>query len=271
MNKRAGLIVVGSIFGIGLILLSAICWHYKLNMSFIRNPPNAGDLTYIKPYCRLMPYYIGILLYMLYSEGKDVKAGSSIPKYIHELVYNSYFVRYSLYVGGIAITVYTCYLCYFMDAYPDDWGVNLDTTYMIVSRPIVTIALCMVLYPVLIGRGKALLAVSGHPFFNVLGKLTYGTYMLHIIFMQGNVTSHLQSHYYDLLDVFTHGIAVTCLSYVASFVVTIFIESPVVQLLKTFLEVKKGRTSAEGKTNTNVNATANTTSDINKLSKPSAK
>jgi len=41
----------------------------------------------------------------------------------------------------------------------------------------------MVFYPVLLGYSEFLLSIFGNKVFNPLAKLTYGTYMFHILFL----------------------------------------------------------------------------------------
>eukprot|EP00831_Metopus_contortus_P082296 TRINITY_DN8863_c0_g2_i2.p2 TRINITY_DN8863_c0_g2~~TRINITY_DN8863_c0_g2_i2.p2 ORF type:complete len:113 (+),score=23.96 TRINITY_DN8863_c0_g2_i2:11-349(+) len=66
--------------------------------------------------------------------------------------------------------------------------------------------------------------------------LTYGTYMIHLIIYYLIAIFSMQGEFYTDSRVYTYALGVFFISYIFSFFVSILIESPIVQLLKKFIE-----------------------------------
>ena len=107
---------------------------------------------------------------------------------------------------------------------------------MIVIRPFFTFGIILLIYPVLIDRGKLTLSILGHYIFTHLSKVTYGIYMLHLpligvmrfINIQGRIIVHS--------DIVIGALNICFMSYVFSGVVTVLYEYPTLSLMKTFVE-----------------------------------
>eukprot|EP01022_Parablepharisma_sp_SALTPOND_P008608 TRINITY_DN136437_c0_g1_i1.p1 TRINITY_DN136437_c0_g1~~TRINITY_DN136437_c0_g1_i1.p1 ORF type:complete len:684 (+),score=13.42 TRINITY_DN136437_c0_g1_i1:110-2161(+) len=227
--------------GVCLILLicvtsiaakTILCAYYDFNLSIIKYvpDPDRNNMVYVKPYFRLVPYFMGMLLYLLYRDDHSK---------LRNLVTTKKLIRYPMYVLGISLIVALVYSFYYLDEYPDRWGNLFGVFHMVISRPGFILGLCLLLYPVLIGRGKLLLSVLGHPMFSTLSKLTYGTYMVHLPLFSLCVYGTLQARVYSAFDATLAAIMMLCLSYAVSFVLTIIFESPMVQLLKMLLESQR--------------------------------
>ena len=172
----------------------------------------------------------------MYEEGKSSDNEEKVVLSIKRTVFENNIVRYLIYASGFIIMYLIVHSFYYLDVYPDDWGKAFGTFHMVTCRSFFTIGLSLVMYPVLIGRGKVLLAILGHFIFNPLGKLTYGTYMIHLPLFFLVTTSYMQAKYYSCGEALIMAICMFGLSYLVSFIITIIYESPVVQLLKVFLE-----------------------------------
>eukprot|EP00826_Nyctotherus_ovalis_P005801 TRINITY_DN1131_c0_g1_i10.p1 TRINITY_DN1131_c0_g1~~TRINITY_DN1131_c0_g1_i10.p1 ORF type:complete len:219 (-),score=41.07 TRINITY_DN1131_c0_g1_i10:160-816(-) len=190
------------------------------------------DNEYIKPYCRAFPYLIGMVFFIFTKEGTDIQIGNEVCVSVKNKVYHSKLLRYSFYIAGIIIMSALICTFYLLDKYKDGWSSSLGNAHIILTRPLFVIGLALVLYPVLIGRGKPLLAVLGHFIFGPMGRLTYGIYMVHVPIYYAIIFNRLQAEYYTEATRVVEAIMVFVLSYIVSFVVTIVFESPSVQLLK---------------------------------------
>lgn len=70
------------------------------------------------------------------------------------------------------------HLMYWMNKYPDDVSKTADVIYLVGYRDIFIIGLILFALPTMAGKGSLWRILLGnYPFF-VLGKLTYGVYML---------------------------------------------------------------------------------------------
>lgn len=211
-----------------------ICCHYNLNLSVTRPPPMKEyfEYEYIKPYCRAFPYLIGMAFFIFTKEGTDMQTGSEVCVSVKNKVYRSKLLRYSFYIAGVFIMSALICTFYLLDKFKDGWSSSLGNAHIILTRPLFVIGLTLVLYPVLIGRGKPLLAVLGHFMFGPMGRLTYGVYMVHMPIFYAIVFDRLQAEYYTVATRVVEAVMVFVLSYIVSFVLTIVFESPSVQLLK---------------------------------------
>jgi len=240
-NKKIGMMIIGFICLCSFGTLIGIASYWEFNLSFVKanfkKDPNTA--TYMKPYTRLAPYFIGIFLFIVYNECKNENTELKFTVSLKNLVFNNRLVRYGFYLIGFVIMYICVYSFYWIDNNPNDWGVAFGVIHFSFVRSVFIIGLCLVIYPVLIGKGKILLGILGHYVWNPLGKLTYGTYMLHIPLLNLYILSFLQGRFFTLFEAFSNTIMGFFLSYILSFILTLFFESPIVQLLKNFLENKR--------------------------------
>lgn len=125
---------------------------------------------------------------------------------------------------------------YFFDNYPDSWEQGLFTFYEVTFRPVFIFGLMCVIYPVLVGRGRVLLCILGHPIFNPMAKLTYGAYLFHVGFSWIMTGGAPNGHYTSFTWIWLSFFTLYTTSYLASFFMTLIFESPMMQLLRAFLE-----------------------------------
>eukprot|EP01022_Parablepharisma_sp_SALTPOND_P016656 TRINITY_DN2493_c0_g1_i2.p1 TRINITY_DN2493_c0_g1~~TRINITY_DN2493_c0_g1_i2.p1 ORF type:complete len:802 (-),score=22.91 TRINITY_DN2493_c0_g1_i2:64-2469(-) len=240
-SKKLGLWVIFGACLVSLIIQLWICVHYKLNLSMFNRDTtvDSDTLYYDKPYCRIIPYLMGTVLFFIYEDAKDPDKGVNVFLYIQGIVQNNRLVRYTMYIIGWTLMHLTVYSFYFLDKYSDSWNEGFGYFQMLACRPVFIFGLCLVIYPVLVGRGQILLNVFGHPVMSPLAKLTYGTYMLHIPISILVSESELQGKFYTLSERIIRTVLITFLSYLASFVVTLIYESPTIMILKGFLEGRR--------------------------------
>ena len=236
-----GVLVLAGCCVVSITGTAMIYSHYGLHTSFAK--PESDDYYtkfYVKPYCRIVPYLLGIFLFFLYQERKKQEATAYPPfKRIAKFVASRSYVKYVFYVLGLVLMYGSIHTIYFFDKYPNSWGLGLATLYELAFRPCFVIGLMLIIYPTLIGHGKLLLDVLGHPIFSPLGKLTYGAYMIHVLIIYTligySMCGHFVNHSWLLFSMLT----TLFLTYVGSFVVTVIFESPVLELLKTYLDPKE--------------------------------
>ncbi len=253
-NKRLCLAALGGISVISLAVQIALCYKYNFSLSYSHSANEADQeiVYYIKPYCRVIPYIQGVFLYFLYEDGKQETGTIPAFQWVQKSVHDSRALRIFLYVfGGVALLL-PVYSFYFIDRYPELWGKAFGIFQMLSCRPVFILGLSLLILPVLVGRGKQLLAFLGHPSMNVLGKLTYGTYMLHIPVIVWGALSAYQGRVYTIVDNVFKTSGFVAVSYLAAFVVDIVYESPVAQLLRLIMgpRTRGGKDKEKGETKT---------------------
>lgn len=210
-------------------------------MSKISSENDYMKLYYVKPYCRIIPYLIGIFVYFIYadSKSKEKEDESSLYKKIGKMITATSWFKYILYIAGIALMILPSYMKYYLDKYPNSWGQGYATFFEVSYRVFFVLGFVFVILPSLLGQGKILTACLGSPVFSPLAKFTYGVYLGHPFFFYFTFYYTLFGHYFNHVHTFTMVMSVMFASYVLSFFATALYESPVVQLMKLFAEPKK--------------------------------
>ena len=217
-----GIFLVGSFTATG-----AIAGYYDFNANTILagiDPTNttvvsSGDELYIKPYARISPYLVGIVLgYLLYQKVK-------IPfsKLLNWLIY--------LAIWGLAAifclsTVYGQYGSWHGHTFSQAENV----TYFMFSRFTWGLGLALVVFACHNGHGWVVNSFLSMKIWIPLSRLTFNTYLVHEIVLTvifGNLRDPV--HYTDItLAVF--GVAAVVLSYGVAGVVAAFVEFPLANI-----------------------------------------
>eukprot|EP00830_Metopus_es_P019794 TRINITY_DN749_c0_g4_i1.p1 TRINITY_DN749_c0_g4~~TRINITY_DN749_c0_g4_i1.p1 ORF type:complete len:752 (+),score=95.91 TRINITY_DN749_c0_g4_i1:99-2258(+) len=237
-NKRLTFIIIAIVVSLSVISQIYVIWHYELSISYFYEAE--GELFedyYVKPYCRINAYLLGIIIAWMYFAWKEDKEGTSMfcfNRMTRKWVENPY-IKYSLIAIGIGITYACVSLQYVFNHYWKDIRTWHNVLYIIVSRPLFVVGLLMVIYPALLGKEKILFTILGAPFWNPLAKLTYGAYLFHVIILIAEKSGEYHSSFFTVMRVLFFAIHIWVLSYLISLILTLFFELPIAQLEKTFL------------------------------------
>ena len=205
------------------------------------SPNAAPDAYYIRPWMRINTYLVGIVcawIYMAFKEGEkaekegEPKGGFMHPPTFRKLAFllrGSPLSRYLLYFFGFALTFLAVFTIYPFLHIPITSNAP-NALYIFLFRPLFVIGLMMVLFPVLLGHGRPLLATLGAPFFAPLGRMTYGVYMIHleIFFYLAGIQE--DTKYYSVHMVFFWTLRIIFLSYLVSLFLTLVLEAPLMRV-----------------------------------------
>jgi len=235
-KKDICLYAIGCVCCVSVISQIFVVWHYDLSVSYFY--PAKGELFedyYVRPYCRINAYLLGIVMAWAYlswkrPEDKDSKVNMYIRKWV-----DSKLAVYSLMALGIAITYGCVALQYVFNHYWEDIRTWHNVVYIIISRPIFVVGVLLAVYPAILGKEPIMYKILGAPFWNPLAKLTYGAYMFHVILVISEKSGEYHSTYYVIMRVVFFAIHIWVLSYLLSLVLTLFFEVPVAQLEKLYL------------------------------------
>ena len=109
---------------------------------------------------------------------------------------------------------------------------------MVFSKSIFVTCTFLILYPAILGKGRLIRAIFGHPVFAPFARVTFGAYLIHPLLMMFLSYDDKKGSYYDYHELLLKFIGFTCLSYGISFLLSAIYESPVVTLDKEFLRPK---------------------------------
>ena len=164
--------------------------------------PNYETEIYVKPYCRIGPYIIGLVLgAVFYYEYKP-----KLSKLANRMIY------LSLWLAGIAIGMSAVY-----GLYGGFQGRVLTATenilYNMFSRTGWGVALAIVLFACHHGYGGPINSFLSMPFWIPLSRLTYTAYLVHPIVLTIIVGSQRDTIYYTDITIAVYIVGCTVISY----------------------------------------------------------
>jgi len=232
---KRGALAVGLVGLICTIITSCVHYHYELTNSLTKNSKNDyWTIYYIKPYCRIMPYLLGILAYFCYFDAKKKDGDAENNESIIKKLFTGW-KKYGFIILGLIIMYFGMTTIYYLDNNPDSWGQGIATLYEVSFRPIFIIGLLLVIFPAILGEFNFLATFLGHPIFGVLAKLTYGVYMLNLAIIHVVLGFTLSGHYATDTWVLMNFFTILFISYLGSFFITVIFEIPVNNILQQFL------------------------------------
>ena len=185
-------------------------------------PPDApaySDVIYIKPYCRIGPYIIGLVLgAVFYYEYKP-----RLSKLANWMIY------LSLWLAGIAIGMSAVYGLY--GGFQGRVLTGAENIFFnMLTRTGWGVALAIVLFACHHGYGGPINSFLSMPFWIPLSRLTYTAYLVHPIVLFAVLLSERDTFYYTDVTIAVYIAGTTVLSYGAAALVSTFVEFPVANL-----------------------------------------
>eukprot|EP00826_Nyctotherus_ovalis_P050930 TRINITY_DN6312_c0_g4_i3.p1 TRINITY_DN6312_c0_g4~~TRINITY_DN6312_c0_g4_i3.p1 ORF type:complete len:659 (+),score=113.80 TRINITY_DN6312_c0_g4_i3:165-2141(+) len=235
-SKLVNNIVLASVSIVSVITTAFIYSYNGLHASSV----NGFDLDYFnlfynKPYCRIIPYLMGIYFFCMYTE---IKKGRM--QRLNNFV--SRGGKYLLYAFGVTIMLLSILWIQYFDLNPNSWSQGLATFHELTFRPAFAFGLMCIVYPTLIGDGELLRKLLGHAIFSSVSKLTYSIYMVHLIVLNIVMFHGLNGHYSTLFGMTMSFLINFSISLLVSFFILIFIENPLSQINRTFIGKRKALT-----------------------------
>lgn len=180
------------------------------------NVPDQSSQIYAKPYCRVAPYVVGIVLgYVLFKKYIIPVKRSYIGILVYSIVWGLAFVF------GMS-TIYGIY---------SDWhGHHISTAenvlYYMFARFTWGLTLFLVVFACHNGYGGVVNKFLSLPIWVPLGRLTFNAYLVHEIIMVLIFSDLRTPLYYTDMNFILYIIGAIVLAYGASAVVTVFVEFP---------------------------------------------
>lgn len=239
-NKSYAYLSLLAIAGISFITQSIIFVANDMTANILNSDyalqQKMFESFYMKPYCRINPYLIGVFVAWMYISYKN-KEEESVFKEFSTRIIESRLFRYFLYIIGIALIITIAYI------YPDFYNgddkdthkiIALHLLYTILGRPFFVIGILCIIYPALLGKCRASVLLSNEVW-SPLAKSTYCAYMIHLIVFSFYIFTLEEGMYFTIHKVLLNACDVMVITYLISLVITLLFESPVVQMSKYLL------------------------------------
>ncbi|CAL1287085.1 unnamed protein product [Larinioides sclopetarius] len=181
------------------------------------------DLIYDKPYCRIAPYIIGVILgYMLY-----------------KLNNKKNFMNWWQQTLGWTIAAF-CSLSVVFGLYHVEMSRVTSLFYNALCRSSFTIGLAWVIFACETGHGGFITKFLSWKLFIPLSRLTYCTYLVHPILIHAYYQAYPTAFYFTELLMVTNFMGFLIMSYIIAFMFSLTFESPLMNLEKLIVKSKSG-------------------------------
>ncbi|KAJ7323148.1 hypothetical protein OS493_032152 [Desmophyllum pertusum] len=234
---RGLLLIVGVLTGISFITTAVLFSHYDLAADTLGPAAQAKtaagidsqSLTYEKPYCRIAPYLVGMVLGYLLLHAKDWK----LPTKVHTYVFNM-----AGWCVAIILALSTLYGQYKVtrEHNPQPFSRAENVIYGTFSRFAWSLALAWVIFACHRGLGGLVNKILSARFWIPLSRLTYCAYLVHPIVIFTLFGSFETVRAYSDVHISFCFVGVVVISYAAAFIVSVCVEFPMMQLEKLIFQ-----------------------------------
>jgi len=235
-SRRWGIITIIALFIGSFILQIVLAIVYNLSLSPLLFSDDYFNLYYRRPYNRIPAYLFGLVAALIYE--KAMKEDESVWNRIKRIVVKWKMLRIAMYVLGSTGMFFIVYSMYWINLNPYGVGQAVDVLYLAFSRPVFVISLFVVIFPALVGKGRILNLVLGHPVFNPFARTTYGAYLIHEILMLFIVLNYKTGYYMIYSDLLFLFVCFFIVSYIFAIILSLGVEAPVIRLETEFLRPK---------------------------------
>ncbi|XP_046573369.1 nose resistant to fluoxetine protein 6-like [Haliotis rubra] len=217
---RKVLKLIGICVSVGCIIISIACTGYYSYHNF--QDLNGVFLNvYIKPWNRIGPFAIGMLVgYMLQTKKSKIE----ISPFMQGLGW-----VLALTAAGL------CTLLTYDDTKGPGWGIDGRTAFDTLFRPVWALVLGWVVFICCKGKGGIVDWMLSWDWWQPLSRLTYGAYLVHLVFMITETLSMRSLIYYTQGYIVYRYFGFVCMSFIFSFLLAILVEAPMLQLEKLAL------------------------------------
>lgn len=240
-NWIAGVLLIGLTFVAFFFSNGYLVEKYDMKWNFIDQYENAEyfNLVYGRPWTRCSPYLIGmatalILLEVTLKRKERVSIFDDATDHEEVKPKLPWWSVVSLFTLGFAFL----FLMTFGTYNSDNWTSASMLTFMMTNRTFWSLGLAILMFLFALGYGGFLRSIFAAKFWDPLAKLTYGTYLIHLIIITvyfGSQTSFVAYTDWNMTFWF---IAISLLSYIFAGATYLLVEKPFMNLEALLLKDK---------------------------------
>lgn len=214
--------------------------YNDLNHDRIAQPTFFQDY-YEKPYIRVAPYILGLYFcefyiesraYPKYKENKDPTEDNFIRK-INKRIENSNRLSIVMLILSLVLINYSCFSVILTNLY--DVPLSIQATMLTVNKILFVLGVGMIVHLTFLGKFKFIHYALTLDLYNIVGKLTFGIYLLHIYVYYWIYANGIVNPYFISYDFLILAAGVYIVSTILSVIASMLFESPVISLLKGLL------------------------------------
>ncbi|XP_050472218.1 nose resistant to fluoxetine protein 6-like [Bombus huntii] len=224
-NLATGLGVFSIVFSIVSVAYNGYIINYQPSIDELYN--SWTDL-YIRPWCRIPPYLIGMATCLL------------LTKYNFKL----HLSKKTLIIGWILATLCNGTILFGLDN--KSIPLSLSILYLSLSRTGWALSTAWVVVACTTNHAGIVNKILSLDIFVILSKFTYGAYLLNPIFILSVLSSSYYPFYFDKVTIGILFIAIVVCSFIASILLFLTVEMPFASLLKLRTGAPKKRKEVGG-------------------------
>jgi peptidoglycan/LPS O-acetylase OafA/YrhL len=196
---------------------------------------------YIKPWTRIGPYLIGIFFAELFlsipqtKEAENDKENQSILTKINITLINNKILPWILLVVSLAVINYSVFIYYYIYNSTTPISVFTNSFFNTFNKIFFVVALGILLHLLYLGHFKLIKSILSFPLFSPIAKVSYGIYLLHYYLQFSYFSSLGYSIYVRFYDLFFLSIGFFTWSLICSFIFSVLVESPIINLTKMLI------------------------------------
>ena len=236
-NKILGLFSIFGLLGLSFLASFVISFvnHFKSDKGLVSSPDNKEffNLLYSKPWIRGDVYILGLLIAIFYLEFKKDDTFLTLKRWLNK----TYFVHIFCYIMGLFLINLIIWIVIDLQKAQDIhvWNDTQHIFYLIFNRFTFVLGFVFVILPGLLTGKDVVYKILSFKAFTPLGRLTYCTYLVHLIIIS-RTTFGTEMSFYGTNESFIYVALVdTLISLFAGFVLSVVAEVPLLTIEKIFI------------------------------------
>jgi len=231
-------------YGLFAILgLQVSCWIIELTVVSVYGISasyfSAGDdyqaIYYQKPWNRISPFLIGLLVAYAYHSYKNDERGTTFFSKACHLLRDSRLVRYPIYILGLFLTSFFVFYQYYLNNHTSELSQFSSTMFLTFSRPCFVLGMSCIVFPAILGKASVAKTILSHDIWTSFARMTFAAYLIHPILMNFKAFNEYRGINLNILDVVVDYLGYFVIAYSLGCALTLIIETPCINLEKEFL------------------------------------
>ena len=241
-RKKLGVLAMILVLGLSFLASFLVSYlnHFKSDHAMVNSDDNREffNLYYSKPWIRCDVYILGLLAACFYLEYKQNK---EFCLKLKTWLANSYIVHLLCYVFGLLILnlIFWCGVNMQKSQDIHYWNDTDHVLYLVFNRSIFVFGFLLVILPGLLTGKDIVHSILSFKAFAPLGRLTYCTYLVHLIVV-ARTTFGTKNSFYANHETFIYvALADLVFSLMAGYILSVVAEAPLLNLEKNFIFKQK--------------------------------